>query len=114
MAKKRMNDQSRMTEVLKGQTVNGKTVDNVRKSGDRRIVDYTDGTRDVMPKGELLKDFNRVAGEQQASRMRRSRRYNEDGSVNQTVGGAREGKRQTYTNKQAAEAALQRRYGKKN
>lgn len=107
-----MNEQSKMAGVLKGQTVNGKTVENVRKSGDKRIVDYTDGTRDTMSKGELLKDFNRVAGEQQASRMRKSRRYNEDGSVNQTVGGTQKGKRQTYTNKKAAEAALKRHYGR--
>lgn len=103
---------SKMLTVLKGKQVNGKTVKDIEVAGGNRVVSYTDGTKDTMSKSALLQEHDREAAKGQAGNMRKSRRYNDDGSVQQTIGGTEKGRRQTYINKKAAETALKRHYGK--
>jgi len=106
---------SNMTNYLKGRTLSGteRVVSEVRKKGDRRIVIFSDGTKQTLKKQEATLLFNRTLATNQKQEMAKTMSKNKDGTVSLQIGGKVKGVKKTYKNERGAKIALGKLYGKK-
>ena len=106
--------ESGLSNALEGRKWPGSNakVVKVLKNIDKRVVILDDGSTQKISVPEFMATAEEVINHRQKTNMAKSMRTNEDGTVDMTLGGAKQGNRKRYRNKPAAQAALKRKYGK--